>query len=859
MKKRILALLITLICIMNTAAFSVSAEKQDIREYEILKTLGIVNFDEDFNIEEGIYVEDFLVLLVNSLGYNFAQFNEEATGIAAEKGITSGTEKFGSFIKYDAAVEMARSVLEAAVYGDSGIAREMLDFDELTEKISNKGSQFISCENAMKLILNMNTAPLYVITEYADTKARYTKDEDTTLLTRYRDIHIVEGMVNETRNTSMYDKGSLLKNDVRIEDTVYSSEIDLTDLFGVNITAFVRVSINNDETIIYAEPKLNKNKFLTIQSEQLMRWENNNSRLVYGENDRKKSVNVSRAAKFIYNGVVLISYTSDILIPKDGHIELVDNNNDKTYDIVKITSYEYILVDVVRNSDKTITNKYTYGGALESISFDFSEPQRCIEITKNGEQIDFTDIKEWDILRVAKSREADPHVIKADVSDVQITASADEYLADDGEVTLNGKVYTLSKAFITALEKSDKLARKPSTLDEFTYYIASDGRVAAVYGDILSSNQYGWITKLRYNEEEETVFAEIFTEDGVFKKYYFAEKMRYNNVSKKRNEVYDELCPGGTVSRQLLCYSLNSDGELKKIYTAKETAQTAYDGFSKAPQMTYKWRINGKCFDSQVFLKGTPKIFVIPEDEDNAQAAEYFLASTSDFSTDAEYTFSAYNLDEFSMSELFVMNLSKKSNTLIIVDKLVQELNSDDEAETKICGKIGSYSNFSVPIADTLTSIADYYDSEASYPISSLERGDILLAAFRGDGKIIELKRLYTISQGKPPHTTYENITKLTSFSQWTELNSYDVASRYTAATCRKTDKENNLVLLDYTFDFGTRLQSIKVLSGASYSVFDANTNESYSGTFSDIEPGDYLFMKVHASAANDVVIIKNV
>lgn len=868
MKKRVAAIVLSLAVVLGIISVpgSISAaENESIREYEILKATGIFRFDETFNTQEGISVGNFLVLLVNALGGSYNEYSDAVFTTATQDGLLDGKyQDFGRFIEYSDAVELAKRALSYGNYMDSEAADSLLKLSALTKGISNTTSRFISCDNAVKLIYNMVTmGGIYELRGLNSDGRNLEYDKEGSLLSKFRDIYIVEGVVTENRYTTMYEEGVLLGNDLKIEGEQFHSNQDYSEFFGVDVTAFVYIPDREDDAnIIYLEERGNKNKFLSVTAEDLIAWDSSKTRLTYYENTRKKTLTVDKSAVFLYNDVICTDFSNETLLPKDGEINLIDNDADGKYDVVKITANEYFPVEYISTSANIIQSKYSYDGCLQKLKLNMDDQGTYVEITKDGQPITLKDIKEWDILTVKKSMGENPKLTRIEVSDKKITTWADEVNLNDRKVTLEGQEYTLSCAVLQAMNDADSQAREPSANYELTYYFAADGKIAGVYGELTDNMQTGYLVKVAKDIEglETRIRLRLFEDTGEWQTLDLAEKVVFNENRVNAEDVYAQLHPGQNPDRQVIRFVTNSEGEVKKLMTAVETTQTGYDGFSRSGLMSGRWRIKGKCFDSKVFLPAVPKIFVVPQDEDSAKESDYRMGSTSDFATDELVTFEAYNLDEFSVAEIIVLSVEPKANTFAVVSSVGTAMNGNSEPQRVIYGKIGEYDNFKIFISDYCTTFTDYYSKEGVYSVDTLQPGDMLLLAMNTSGEVVQIQRLYTLSDGQKPRQTNEIYVPIVDFSNWETSNNFNEVYKYTAATVEKTSEENSLILMNYIYDFGSRLQAIKTEGSTTYTVVDANRRNVNirTGSFSDIDPGDYVFIEVAANSAKTVFIIKN-
>ncbi len=862
MKKRFITFLLSFIMLTQLIAMPVNAQQDDsaLREYEILKAVGIANFDEkSFNISEGITYADFLVLIVNSFGHTYSEYSDVVMGIAKENSLleAEAEPKLDRFIQYSEAVALAKTALTYETYLGREAIEPVVSYPDLTKGISNSKSKFLSATCAMKLIYNMVLTDLYVIDVFKDNGFKHDVNEGDTILARYRDIHETEGLVEENRYTSLYGASTLKSNEIRIGDQIFVSDKDISDLLGFKVKVLAKKTEDDDKgTVVYAE--IYRGKSLNVEAGDFIRWETNMTHFVYSKNGTSKRISVSKTAKFFYNGVICDTFTDDVVKPKDGAIEFIDAEDDGTYEVVKITAYEYMLVENVSASSKTITNAYTYSGALTKIKLDLDDSDNSPVIVMNGQEIGLKDIMYRDVAAVQRTRGASPKVVKVEIFRNSITAIASGFSMEDNEIEIDGNIYHISDTLKKAINANDTKVREVSTSDELSYYIAGNV-VVGIWGDLLKTAKYGYMTRIKNNTDDEIVTIRIFDEDGKWGDYKVAEKVRLNNESKKPQDIYNALCPGGVIKRQMLCYTLNSDNLIKKIQLAVETDKKGYDGFSNMGKMTYRWRIEGGSMDSEIFVDENTKVFVIPTNEETARATEYYITNSSSFATDAQYTFTPYNVDEYGFTNMMVMNLTESAETLVMVDKVVTELNTDGEPVMAVYGKVGEYNNFGLQIAESVSDMGDFYNRTATYPVSNIRKGDMLLVAVRGDGMISQIQRIYTLADGKKPRQTQEMYLPVNDFSNFATTNLFNVVNRYTAAVVEKVHPEKKLIVLNYIYDFGSRTKSLSLSSPrVNISIYDCDTKQFKAGSYSDIEPGDYVVSEIYASAARKMVVYKN-
>lgn len=865
MKKRIAACLLLLTMLLGTAAVPPgisAAETEHTHERDVLTAVGIYRFADgavDPNIE-GIFLGNFLVLIENVLGGSFDTYSDEVLNAAIAQGLLEG-EKASPFrfVEYSDAVEIAKRALNYGNYLDGTGANNLLKWSALTKGISNTGSKLLSYDNALKLIYNLSTMDgAYELVGIGSNGKRLKYNKNRNLLSKYRDIYEVRGVITENRYTSMYEEGSLSGNDLRIEDEIFRADVDYSDFFGTYVNAFVYISDREDEgSILYMEKNAAKNKELSVAAEDLIEWNRTKTQLSYYADGRRKRASINKTAAFLYNDVVCTEFSNVALLPEDGSVDLIDNDGDGQYDVVKITANEYVAVESVSVANGNIYSKYSYDGALNSLSLETDDKDVYVEISKNGQNASLKDIKEWDILTVRKSFGEKPKLTRIEICDEKITDEAEEVNLSEKTVTLAGEEYTLSEALIHAMNHEGSKARVPSVEEEYTYYFAANGKIAGVYGELTDSARMGYLTKVgkRSGPFDDIVQIRLFENNGEWHTFNLASKVIFNGERLKSSEVFPML-----VSRQVISFQLNSSGEIRKIMTAKATTEQGYDGFSRTGKINAYYRTLGRCFDNRIFLSTEPFIFAIPADEENALESDYRMASVSSFEDNHQYSLEAYNVDEFGVTDTLVVNLATTRNAFAVLDGIGEGLDVDGAPQKLICGKIDSYIDFSIPLADGVTTFTNFYDSNAAeHSLNELKKGDILLLTVsNGEGNVEQIRRLHTLADGPRPRQTGEPSAIVTDFSNFASTNNFDVIDKYTAAEVVKTDSQNALILMNYIYDFGSRTQSIKVINSAtSYTVIDSKSGRTWLGGFTDVEPGDYVFIEVNASYARNVFIIK--
>ena len=102
------------------------------------------------------------------------------------------------------------------------------------------------------------------------------------------------------------------------------------------------------------------------------------------------------------------------MIPKDGKITLIDNNNDNSIDAFFISDYITVVVQNISENTKTVYNMIS---GTQNLILD--EKEKTIDMYKGDEKIQFSQIKTGDVIKAAISR--DKEYIKLMISSNKVS------------------------------------------------------------------------------------------------------------------------------------------------------------------------------------------------------------------------------------------------------------------------------------------------------------------------------------------------------------------------------------------------------------------------------------------------------
>lgn len=375
-----------------------------------------------------------------------------------------------------------------------------------------------------QLVYNAIDTPLMDRNTYGD-KAEYViyngkngNDFDT-LLTR--DLGVVKGtgIVSANAVTSLdsyneinTDKDEEIDIDFNVDDDYVNYELDKVNTIyangsnagasiGKEVTFYLKESSKSGEYDVLSVAETNKNKEITVSLDNYSSYDG--AYFKYYKDDSARSTTDQKVDidSVLYNGVAVPESEVDGILADSkvwsGQITLIDNGQGTTYNVMSIEIATAVVVDEVNGSGKVSLKDTTDGtpkskdGKTIELVFDEDDDTQIIELTKNGEAYDYTQLTEWDVLSVLANEKNNYYVaevidagkISSKISEI---ASSDSS-ADDNKYKIDGEFYDVAKY----AHKNGKLASGASGV----FYIDKYGKIVAYdkSGSTTSSDAYAYI------------------------------------------------------------------------------------------------------------------------------------------------------------------------------------------------------------------------------------------------------------------------------------------------------------------------------------------------------------------------------
>ena len=502
---------------------------------------------------------------------------------------------------------------------------------------------------------------------------------DKTLLEDTLDTEKISGQITAVGTSSISGTSSLKDDEVRIGDDVYKiadkALNGVRNLLGFSVTAYVK-DIDDEQTVILARAEKNKNHSVTINADDIeAATDGEKIKLEYWldkDNDKDtEELLIKKDAQMIFNGKA-IEFDIDLLKPEAGRIVALDQNNDDVYDIIFVTSFENYVVEEVITSSNRVTDKY----GKPSLILDPKDKDVKFVISKGGQTLSISDLKEWDVLSVAKSK--DNKIINIEVSSESITGKVDEIVGD--KRIINGEEYKIAKNYTEDINLND----------EGTFYLDVEGKIAAVDTTSTLSSNYAYLADAGLKDGfDKLLEVKVFTKEGETEILTSTQKIKLNGKSGQTPEtVLNALKKSDAVAPQLVTFETNKDGELTQINTAVDkTADNAINKnvFTLNVKDSLTYREAAKKLGSYNVNENT-LVFDIPDGKTDTK--DFEIQDMKVFEDENSYDVSIYDLGEDLTAKVIVVTNSQGAANLeapiAVVDKITTMVNEDNENVEKL-------------------------------------------------------------------------------------------------------------------------------------------------------------------------------
>lgn len=588
----------------------------------------------------------------------------------------------------------------------------------------------------------------------------YSVVEGEKLLWKALKVKEIKGIITATEYTDIYGGSRALKENIVIDGVSYKVSVDTYGLEGKRVKLFTK-EIDGENFVLYIAEINTLNNVLKLNWNDIEEYSEREYTYRDGKNKNKKA-KLAADKKLIYNGVGVASYTVDELDVDYGNVQLIDNNNDDVYDIVRIEEFTTYVVKSVNHDNYTIYNQYPLTDEGQSSVLDLSSTDNII-VEENGQKVQFGNIVAGAVVSVAESK--DGYLAKLYISKNKVESEVGRVLTDGTEksIVLYDSIHgdgASSTIDVHPFYAGTKKVREegPSFIGQ-NVVISLDYMgyaVEVVFSDGTANWQWGYLVSARPGNDDPSDYPiinlKLFDQSGSFSVLSCARKVKVNRETVKVNSIEDILTAingnsNKNLVNQLIRYRRNANNEIAQILSSADSE----NGLRKvAPSGEKRYFSALRSFEYEVVLSTTAIPVISVPTTVTAENEHKFISSTaSEYLRDNKmYTFEAYSSDD---NELDVEFLVLKDNDVRSKEAwsigMIMDISNCVDDEGEICTQItvrNSSANNTVIVYPEIININNLIDDASSTSLE-LKKGDIVKYKKNHNSVIVDMKHIYSI------------------------------------------------------------------------------------------------------------------
>ena len=700
----------------------------------------------------------------------------------------------------------------------------------------------ITRANAANLIYNALEVDMLVMKNTLE----YTIEKDATILSSILKAETDDGIVTETSYTLAVSNEASRYAEIDGKFFLGSEKIP-ANFLGWRVEYYAKWNESADKMELVWVEKSDKNKFVFAMTDDI---EDGSTNKILKATDSLSGKKISELIpddiKIIYNGMVIKSISD--YYPEYGNVTLLDNDRDGEYEYIIIDAYELFTAEIV-DADKEIIYDFSNNKKLDLSDADI------YEVYKDGEKTGLNDVTKNSILLVAKEYvtfgNEDKSIKKAVIYTADYKVQGTVTGVDDEYIYIDNEQFRLSNV------NADNFIVGKSGEYMLDYF----GRVAYCTDNKIIGGSFGILMRMYLDEESQTAaYIKFFDKSGKMVTYPTGEYVKFSGYIEDGTASYQERIKitaaslvdmyknGDLKKNQLVSYTLNSDGsKITSFAVANEVGMNTLPGYNDEPfskdwegvDVSTKQQFVGMNYR----VETSTTIFVVPEDGDDN---DYELLAATALGERTINKVECYNTSPSKTVGVMVATtnatgsepISCYNTSVLVVDRVVKSLNSDDDIVAVIKGMQGG-KDVTVVCKDAevrdakltrWTNVSKKYATE-------LTKGDVIQYTTDENGEADALIILYSPA---------EDASKLANFIARDNQGHFSSQSTQTG---RVTKNDGHTLLLDGVSD-----RSILMKDAVITVVEDGDVR---AGSEADIVAGDFILTREYRLWIYDIVVYK--
>lgn len=812
MFKRFLTFL--LIGIMFCIPIDAAAESKLDTAVRELISLDVLEEDEISaqKLEEPITRAEFSRLLVRLMDLSELEESMNVTGIysdvsiyspycrsielLSQLGLISGTGQYtfspDSYVTLEQASKMVTCALGYSVvaknaggwpsgYLNTAIKIGLLD-DIKSSREFNYGQLLILLHNALDVDMVVSTAMSPSNTYYEVSEGETLRLK---LMTEATDTaYKLSGVVSATAYSYTVLQIPDLENDeVVIDNVIYRMGNTKADRYFGQKVDFYAVERNDEMLLISVAPSLN-NKVYRIESEDL-NYFNQNSISYKNENGKNQTINTDDKCCFLYNGTPVRKENLSKYSLGNGFLDVIDNDNDKTAEIVQIWEYVDIPIDEIKDSMFKFKTGYTLFGASTFFFDEKNEEKKFVLIDENGKYTTPENLGENVVISVFANEDRNRFTIYA--SENVISGKIQSY--DDKFITVNEQDYGILQDVEYDFNLGDDVIIYLNYFDKISYIEKTEetglyGFVSYIDGSSISRGTELEIVvaaDVSFSSEEKADANDVYATNAVpvlvcsnsgVNIYQTAEKVKVNGKKVKTRDLKSYIS-----EEDVIFFKTDSEGKITSIdilemCAGSKSVVSKYDVYDKV--------FGGPGIQNGIALDENTKVLAIPQN--GATCEEDYMVKTVVRADDnyAGHIAQGYEYNSLTKkvklvavtkrmraSDVVLPYLSASKPTMVLGSKYIYNEESDEYDKVFTLLENG----------ETKTLVSEDV-VEKNMVLGNISEDDLIIYVENMNGKIANAIKLTSIKNQSTDINRYNsnyNYTELSGMITETSINDIDV------------------------------------------------------------------------------------
>jgi len=492
------------------------------------------------------------------------------------------------------------------------------------------GEDFLSYRDGLKLLYNMATVDMLFESSFGD-RVTYSTQDGVNILSKYKGIIKAEGKVIGNQYTFVNDYAEACKKSfISIDGQLHKSD-EYQNLLGQNIIYFYKDTKNKE--ILYA--KAYDNNVVEFSCNDSLTFENG-SIVCYNKENKENNYKLDGVYNLILNGKSgknqnIASYLSD----ENAKITIVDNNDDRKYDVVFVDIINYGVASNIINTERKLSDKYKSGYIL-----DLSDSNISLNVyLPDGTLGEFGSINNDDVIGVSFSEDNMLCTIRIYENYVKGTVEG----KDGNKMYIAGNEYILSSYYQTYNPTI-------SFEEECIYFLGEENVIVNVLRK-ASDAMYGYFVDVAKEQGLGDKFlVKIYDEKGNMGVYELSGRIKYNGSTYEGKNVVPLLEELREIDPKykVIKFKLSGENKVQKILTAEDASllnDIPYvSEYETRPMLYYTGTTNyNKGVFSPVFhAKGSTVFMNVPS---IYSLDSYYRLLTESYYYSVTPTISVYDLD----------------------------------------------------------------------------------------------------------------------------------------------------------------------------------------------------------------------